>query len=154
LAVSRLGICGGKMTSGMLKSDLDELLDTFDLLEEWEERYAYIIELGAKLPPLPEAHRIDANKVEGCLSTVWLVPSLKEGKLDFYADSDAAIVKGLVAILLTIFRGKTPEEALQLDVDELFAKMGLKQHLSSTRRNGLYAMVKRVKLFAASQVAG
>jgi cysteine desulfuration protein SufE len=137
----------------MLKTDLDELLDTFDLLEEWEERYAYIIELGAKLPPLPDEHRTNENKVEGCLSTVWLVPSLKEGKLEFEADSDAAIVKGLVAILLTIFRSKTPEEALQLNVDDLFAKMGLKQHLSSTRRNGLYAMVKRVKLFAAEHLS-
>lgn len=135
------------------KAQLDDLLDTFDLLEEWEERYAYIIELGAKLPPLPEEHRIDANKVQGCLSTVWLVPSLKEGKLDFVADSDAAIVKGLVAILLIIFRSKTPEEAMQLSVDDLFAKMGLKQHLSSTRRNGLYAMVKRVKLFAADHLS-
>lgn len=140
------------MQTGAAKSELDELLDTFDLLEEWEERYAYIIELGAKLPPLPEEHRIDANKVEGCLSTVWLVPSLHEGKLEFFADSDAAIVKGLVAILVTLFRGKTPQEAMQLNVDDLFAKMGLKQHLSSTRRNGLYAMVKRVKLFAAANV--
>lgn len=141
------------MQTGAAKSELDELLDTFDLLEEWEERYGYIIELGAKLPPLPEEHRIDANKVEGCLSTVWLVPSLQDGRLEFFADSDAAIVKGLVAILLTIFRGRTPQEALQLNVDDLFAKMGLKQHLSSTRRNGLYAMVKRVKLFAAANAA-
>lgn len=132
---------------------LDELLETFDLLEEWEERYAYIIELGAKLAPLPAEHRADENKVQGCLSTVWLVPSLNEGKLDFTADSDAAIVKGLVAILLTIFRGKSPTEAMQLNVDDLFAKMGLKQHLSSTRRNGLYAMVKRVKLFAAEHLS-
>lgn len=135
------------------KSELDELLDTFDLLEEWEERYAYIIELGVKLPPLPEELRTDQHKVQGCLSTVWLVPSLVNGKLEFVADSDAAIVKGLVAILLIIYRGRTPEDALQVSVDDLFAKMGLKQHLSSTRRNGLYAMVKRVKSFAAQHVA-
>lgn len=141
------------MQSSPTKTELDDLLDTFDLLEEWEERYAYIIELGVKLPPLPEEHRIDANKVSGCLSTVWLVPSLKDGKLDFVADSDAAIVKGLVAILLTIYRGKTPQEALDINVDDLFTKMGLKQHLSSTRRNGLYAMVKRVKLFAAEHLS-
>ena len=139
--------------TGVAKSEVDELLDTFELLEEWEERYAYLIELGAKLPPLPEEHRTDANKVQGCLSTVWLVPTLKGGKLDFVGDSDAAIVKGLVAVLITLCRGKTPEEALQLDVDAIFTKMGLRQHLSSTRRNGLYAMVKRVKLFAADQIS-
>ncbi len=135
---------------------IEELFDTFDLLEEWDERYEYIIELGDQLPEMPEAWHTKENRVEGCLSSVWLValPGERDGQpvVDFVADSDSLIVKGLVALLLAIYSGRTPEEILAVDIDAIFDRLGLRKHLSGTRRNGLSAMVKRIRAAAEQQL--
>ncbi|HZR34205.1 MAG TPA: SufE family protein [Nevskia sp.] len=136
--------------------ELEELAETFEMLGDWEERYRYLIELGRKLPPLPEADRSEANKVRGCMSQVWLTAQTEPGpplRLRFQGDSDAHIVKGLIAVLLLLYSDRTPRQILDTDVTEAFARLGLDSHLSMNRRNGFYSMVERIKLMAA-QAAG
>ena len=131
---------------------LDELSETFTLLDDWEERYTFIIDLGRKLEPLDEAEMVEANKVRGCMSQVWLVPAPMDGdsgRLHFRADSDAHIVKGLIAILLTLFNDRTPDEIAALDAEAEMARLGLDQHISPNRRNGVTAMIQRIKAEAA-----
>jgi cysteine desulfuration protein SufE len=138
---------------------LDELLKEFQDLEDWEERYDYLIDLGKQLPELPPELKTPENIVKGCMSTVWLATSIRQSdsggkQVRIQADSDALIVKGLIVALLAVFDRRSPEEILQLDENQYFAQLGLNQHLSPQRRNGLFAMVKRVKqlsLEAASQ---
>ncbi len=135
--------------------DIDELADTFELLGEWEERYRYLIELGRDLPPMPEEEHDEAHKVRGCMSQVWLAHSRREGppvRLEFRGDSDAHIVKGLIALLLGLTSGKTPQEILDLDIASTFQRLGLEQHISMNRRNGFYSMVERIKQMAAAEV--
>lgn len=135
---------------------LDELADTFEMLGDWEERYRYLIELGRKLPPLAEADHNEANKVRGCMSQVWLTAQTEPGpplRLRFQGDSDAHIVKGLIAVLLMLYSDRTPREILDTDLGEAFARLGLDGHLSMNRRNGFYSMVERIKAIAA-QAAG
>jgi cysteine desulfuration protein SufE len=131
---------------------LEELHETFEYLEEWDERYQYIIELGRQLTPMPAGTHVEENRVHGCMSTVWLVTEFdpKAGKMLIIADSDSLIVKGLIVILTAAFSNKTPAEILRFDIEEVFADFGLNQHLSANRRNGLFSMVKRVKELAAS----
>ena len=132
--------------------ELEELAETFEMLGDWEERYRYLIELGRKLPPLPEAEHNEANKVRGCMSQVWMTARTEPGpplRLHFTGDSDAHIVKGLIAVLFMLYSGRTPREILDLDVTEAFARLGLDNHLSMNRRNGFYSMVERIKLMAA-----
>ncbi len=138
-----------KMTSDFPPT-LGELYETFEDLQDWDERYEYILELGRELPALPEKYRVDTNKVQGCMSTVWMVVHPHENSqngtaIEIVADSDSMIVKGLIVILLSIFRGKTPAAAISEEPSDVFAKLGLDQHLSPNRRNGLFAMVKRIK---------
>jgi len=131
--------------------DLEELVDNFEFLEDWEERYRYIIELGRKLPPMSDTDKTEANKVRGCMSQVWMISELEEGtppKLHFIADSDAHIVKGLIALILMLHSGKTPQEILAMDIGDIFAKLGLNQHLSANRRNGFQSMLLRIKQYA------
>jgi len=130
---------------------IDELIENFDLFDEWEEKYKYIIDLGRKLPDMPESEKIEANKVRGCMSQVWLTshpnpddPTL----LSFNADSDAFIVKGLIAILLIIYDNKSQSEITAIDAISILSKIGLDHHLSPNRRNGLVAMVERIKAIA------
>ena len=126
---------------------VDELLDEFDFLGDWEDRCEYLIDLGMELPRLPESEKTEQNRVHGCQSNVWMivdVASNDQPRLEIRADSDALIVRGLIAVLLTIYSGNTPEEILATDVGDLFSRLGLERHLSTTRRNGLYSMVKRV----------
>jgi cysteine desulfuration protein SufE len=128
----------------------------FTLLDDWEDRYRYVIELGRALPPLPEGERTDANKVRGCASQVWLAtrvepdPASGRGRLRFSGDSDAHIVRGLIAILLAVFDGRTAEEILATDAPAIFAGLGLKEHLTPQRSNGLAAMVERIRADARS----
>lgn len=133
---------------------VDELLETFEDLQEWDERYGYLVELGDELPDMDERLKNDQTKVEGCMSQVWMVTRLDEDedppKLNIIADSDSLIVRGLIAVLLAYFSGRTPQEVIESDPEFLFDKLGLKQHLSGQRRNGLYAMVKRIKALAAT----
>lgn len=126
----------------------EELLENFKLLESWEDRYKYVIDLGKALPPMPDAEKNDANKVQGCMSQVWFkfLPSQENPpKIDFLADSDAFIVKGLAAILHIIYAGKTPAEISRIDLHGFFQQLGLESHLSMNRRNGFYAMAERIR---------
>lgn len=142
-------------------SRISEITSDFAVLDDWEDRYRYLIELGRTLPPLPEPLRTDANKVRGCASQVWLATSSKtaDGKrlFTFVADSDAHIVRGLIAILLTIYDGRSLDEVVSLDPNPIFAKLGLKEHLTPQRSNGLASMVARVRADAqamSTQEAG
>lgn len=134
---------------------LTELEDTFALLDNWEERYQLIIDLGRQLEPLPDDAYTDANKVRGCMSQVWMVATADDDTpphIHILADSDAHIVKGLIAILLIVFSGRPADEIAALDVEPIFERLGLIQHISVNRRNGFYAMIQRIRDFA-SEVA-
>ncbi len=135
---------------------LDDLIETFALLESWEDRYGVIIDLGRQLQPLPaEAHN-EQNKVRGCMSQVWMTVAYTEDdppRLIFQGDSDAHIVKGLIGVLLVIFSGKTAREILDVDVEATFSTLNLAQHVSVNRRNGLYSMVERIKQLAQEALA-
>lgn len=135
---------------------VEELEENFELLDDWEDRYRYIIELGEKLPPLPEEFHTPEWKVKGCQSQVWLIPQVKEAGgeklLFFHGDSDAIIVKGIIAIVLAIFSGKTSSEILEINVDKIFDKIGLREHLSPNRRNGLVSMVDKIRFYAEELV--
>jgi len=129
---------------------IDEIIENFELLEEWDDRYRYLIELGRALPPLPETARTDANKVQGCASQVWLATSIKPNGasgpvLDFVGDSDAHIVRGLIAVLFALFSGKGAKDILSTDAIALFQKLGLREHLTPQRSNGFRSMVERIR---------
>jgi cysteine desulfuration protein SufE len=131
-------------------SSIDEITENFDLLEEWDDRYRYLIELGRALPPLPEAARNDANKVQGCASQVWLATSIKPNGaagpvLSFEGDSDAHIVRGLIAVLFALYSGKGAKDILSADAVKLFEKLGLREHLTPQRSNGFRSMVDRIR---------
>ena len=127
---------------------IDELIENFEFLDGWEDKYRYIIDLGEKMPSLPENLKTDEWKVRGCQSQVWLVPSKEGEKISFHGDSDAMIVKGLIAIVLMIYNNKSPSEIKAVAVDEIFAKLGLEEHLSPSRRNGLISMTEKIKQYA------
>lgn len=124
---------------------VDDIIDSLGFFDNWEERYKYIIDLGKELPDMDASLRTDDYLVRGCQSQVWLVDEWRAGKLFFQADSDAFIVKGLLGVVLAAFNGKTPEEILAFDIDAYFTQLDLLQHLSSTRGNGLKAMVRRIQ---------
>lgn len=129
-----------------IDDDLQDLAAEFDLLGDWEERYRYVIELGRELEPLTDAERSDANKVRGCASQVWLVTEPQpDGAVKFRGDSDAHIVRGLIAILLRLFSDRTPAEILAFDVKAAFDRLGLSGALSAQRSNGLAAMATRIR---------
>lgn len=134
--------------------NIDEIIENFEFMDDWEDRYRYVIELGRELEPLTDADYSDANKVRGCVSQVWLVTDVSgagnDPVLTFRGDSDALIVRGLVAILIALFSGKSANEILALDPEPLFARLGLKEHLTPQRSNGLTSMVKRVRNDAAA----
>ena len=132
---------------------IEELLEEFEELLDWEEQCDFLIDLGFELPEFPTDYKSEANIVHGCQSLVWLVaePVDEHGvtTIKIQADSDAMIVKGLIAVLLATYSGKTPQQILETDIEGQFERMGLNQHLSSTRRNGLHGMVQRIRKFAA-----
>ncbi|WP_396621829.1 SufE family protein [Marinobacter sp. W-8] len=134
---------------------LEDVLDAFEFLDDWEERYAYIIDLGKQLPGFPDDERVEENYVHGCQSQVWLIHRYDEdsGKLFLLIDSDAMIVRGLAAIILVALNGKTPRELLATDIDELFEQLDLFRHISPTRGNGLRAMVGKIRDIAAAEAA-
>ena len=128
-----------------IQDTLDQLVDEFELLGDWEERYRYVIELGGELDPLTEAERTEANKVRGCASQVWLVTEPQaDGTVKFRGDSDAHIVRGLIAVLLRLLSGRTASEIRGFDAKAAFAKLGLAGALSTQRSNGLAAMAARI----------
>jgi cysteine desulfuration protein SufE len=130
---------------------VSELIETFDALGDWESQCDYLIDLGRTLPDLPSAARTEANRVHGCQSNVWLTADVKPTAppvIEIIADSDAMIVRGLIAILLLAYSGRTPEQILETDIRQIFSRLGLNRQLSSARRNGLEGMVKRIKAIA------
>lgn len=132
--------------------DLKTLGENFELLGAWEDRYRYLIDLGRELPPMPESEKTDANKVRGCMSQVWLQVEPQtngETRYVFRGDSDAHIVKGLIAVLFAAYSGKTAREIGEVDIHAEFEKLGLSNHLSMNRRNGFFAMVERIRQLAA-----
>ena len=131
------------------QTSLAEVRDTFQFLDDWEDRYRYVIDLGKKLPDLDDAEKIDLYKVRGCQSQVWLVSEKKDGRLSLRGDSDAHIVRGLVALMLLIFSDKTPADILKTDARAILDELGLAQHLSPMRANGLFSMVERIRAIAA-----
>jgi cysteine desulfuration protein SufE len=129
-----------------IQDDLQDLAAEFDLLGDWEERYRYVIELGRELAPLSDAERSEANKVRGCASQVWLVTEPQsDGTVRFRGDSDAHIVRGLIAILLRLYSGRAPADILAFDIKAAFDALGLSGALSSQRSNGLAAMATRIR---------
>lgn len=134
---------------------LEDVVDGFEFLDDWEERYAFIIDLGKQLPAFPDDERTEENYVHGCQSQVWLIHHYDEqsGKLYLLIDSDAIIVRGLAAIILVALNGKTPRDLLATDIDELFEQLDLFRHISPTRGNGLRAMVGKIRDVAAETAA-
>jgi len=139
-------------------TSIDEIVENFELLDQWDDRYRYVIELGRTLPPLPEAAYTEANKVRGCASQVWLLTHVKPDgaagpSLSFEGDSDAHIVKGLIAILFALYSGKRAREILETDAPALFDRIGLRENLTPQRSNGLRAMVERIRAEAKAALA-
>ena len=135
--------------------DVDALVENFALLGPWEERYRYLIDLGRKLPPMPESEKTEASKVRGCMSQVWLASTLRPGpppRLELRGDSDAHIVKGLIALLFKLYEGRTPREMLELDVKSVFERLGLENQITMNRRNGFYSMVERIRSLAENAI--
>ena len=140
------------------RDDFDEIIDNFALLEEWDDRYRYVIELGRGLSPLSEQDRIDRNKVQGCASQVWLATTVRPNgphgpALTFRGDSDAHIVRGLIAILFAMFSGRAAQEILSADAIALFERLGLREHLTPQRSNGFRSMVERIRADARAALA-
>lgn len=133
----------------MSATTIDTILDDFAFLDDWEDRYRYVIELGRALEPLPEEERAAPNKVEGCASQVWLVSRAEGDEADpvltFRGESDAHIVQGLIAILLALYSGRRASEILALDADDIFKRLGLREHLTRQRSNGLTSMIDRIR---------
>ncbi|HIY76082.1 MAG TPA: SufE family protein [Candidatus Sphingobacterium stercorigallinarum] len=127
----------------------DELIEDFSFFQDWMEKYEYIIQLGKELPLIDETNKKDQYIIKGCQSKVWLFPEMRDGKLYFTADSDAIITKGLVSLMVKVLSGHTPKEIYQSDL-YFIDRIGLKEHLSPTRANGLLSMVKQMKLYAAA----
>ena len=125
----------------------NEIIEEFELFDDWMQRYEYMISLGKSLPIIDSQYKTDSNLIKGCQSKVWLHATLNEGKIDYTADSDAIITKGIVAILIRTFTGQTPEAILTANTD-FIDQIGLKEHLSPTRANGLVSMIKQIKLYA------
>ncbi|MBK1873796.1 SufE family protein [Marinobacter sp. 1-3A] len=134
---------------------LEDVLDGFEFLDDWEERYAFIIDLGKQLPAFPDEARIEENYVHGCQSQVWVISHFHEasGKLYLLIDSDAMIVRGLAAMILIALNGKTPRDLLATDIDELFEQLDLFRHISPTRGNGLRSMIGKIRDIAAAHAA-
>jgi cysteine desulfuration protein SufE len=139
-------------------TSIDDIVENFQLLEHWDDRYRYVIELGRALPPLAESAHTEANKVRGCASQVWLLTHIKPDgaagpSLDFEGDSDAHIVRGLIAILFALYSGKRAKEILDTDTMALFDSIGLRENLTPQRSNGLRAMVERIRAEAKAALA-
>jgi cysteine desulfuration protein SufE len=139
-------------------TSIDEIIENFELLDEWDDRYRYVIELGRTLPPLADEAHTEANKVRGCASQVWLVSHVKPDgtagpTLSFEGDSDAHIVRGLIAILFALYSGKPAKAILDTDPEALFEKLGLRENLTPQRSNGLRAMIERIRAEAKAALA-
>ena len=140
----------------LMAASIDDIIADFEFLDDWEDRYRYVIELGRELGPLPEGAHNAANKVQGCVSQVWLVTEAEEGEdpaIRLRGDSDAHIVRGLVAIVLALYSGKRASEILAIDAEAVLRKLGLDEHLTPQRANGLRAMIQRIRREAQAALA-
>lgn len=135
---------------GRAMTTIDDILESFEFLDSWEERYRFIIDLGKQLPPMDDAFKTPATKVEGCMSQVWMVGRVTGAPpvVDLVADSDAIVVRGLIAVLMILYSGKAAAEILATDIEDLFERLGFASHISVNRRNGFFAMVERIKSIA------
>lgn len=133
-----------------IKEIQEEIIDEFSMFEDWMERYEYIIDLGKSLPIINEIYKLDENLIKGCQSKVWLYSELKNDAIIFTADSDAILTKGIVALLLRVYSNQTPKAILEANT-EFIDEIGLKEHLSPTRANGLVSMIKQIKMYAIAQ---
>ncbi|MCB2098392.1 MAG: SufE family protein [Parvularculaceae bacterium] len=134
--------------------DFDDILADFAFLDDWDDRYKYLIDLGRSLAPYPEEKRDEAHKVKGCASQVWLDVALPNGRMEFKGDSDAHIVKGLVALLIALYAGKSSKEALEIDTAAALAPLDLTAHLTPQRSNGVASMIARIRKIAAEASDG
>jgi cysteine desulfuration protein SufE len=134
----------------MANPDFEELVDTFEFLDDWEDRYRHVIDMGKAMDPLEDALRVPATKVNGCASQVWLVPHIKDGIFTFRGESDAMIVRGLIAVLLALFNNQPVAEVTKINAVAELERLGLNDHLSAQRSNGLRAMVARIQQTAAA----
>lgn len=132
----------------MPSSDFEEIVETFEFLDDWEDRYRHVIEMGKAMAPLDPVFQVPANKVDGCASQVWLSTKVEDGVFSFEGASDAMIVSGLIAILLALYSGRTVAQVLETDAAAELARLGLNDHLSAQRSNGLRAMVQRIQSVA------
>lgn len=130
-------------------TQLDEIVDIFELLGDWDQRYEYLIEMGEKLPVMPDTLKTDDNKVRGCMSQVWITAWLDDGRIKFHGDSDTAVIKGILALLISLCDGLSADRIQALDMDEIFKGLQLDEHLSPNRHVGVYAMFTLMKQKAA-----
>ncbi|MDQ1898929.1 SufE family protein [Paracoccus sp. WLY502] len=133
----------------MATQAFEDIAETFDFLDDWEDRYRHVIELGRAMPPMDPALQVPATKVEGCASQVWIMPRIEDGRFDFQGDSDAMIVRGLIAVLHALYSGVPVGQVGQIDAQAELARLGLDEHLSSQRSNGLRAMIQRIRQLSA-----
>jgi len=133
----------------MASAAFEEIVEDFEFLDDWEDRYRHVIDQGKAMEPLDDAFKVPATKVEGCASQVWLHPSLENGSFRFDGDSDAMIVRGLIAVLRALYNGLSPAEVLAVDTKAELGRLGLNDHLSAQRSNGLRAMIERIREIAA-----
>ena len=137
----------------MATAAFEEIAETFEFLDDWEERYRHVIELGKAMPPLDDAFRVPATKVDGCASQVWILPTIDgtgpDARFDFQGESDAMIVRGLIAVLHALYSGLSVAQVVKTDAGEELSRLGLNDHLSAQRSNGLRAMVERIQKLAA-----
>jgi len=136
----------------MATERFEEIVEDFDFIDEWEDRYRYVIDLGKKMPDMDEAYKIPETKVNGCASQVWIMPDLEGDVIRFTGDSDAMIVRGLIAVLHALYDGLPYKDALEVNALQEMGRLGLDQHLSAQRSNGLRAMIERLRLIAEKQV--
>ena len=127
-----------------MNEEIRQIIEEFEMFSDWQDKYSYIIDIGKKLPKLDALQKVESNKVNVCISQVWLVYRQKGNKYYFGADSDASIVKGLLAIILRVFSGKTREQIIYNDFQELFSRLGFNNHLSPSRSNGIFAVVNKI----------
>jgi cysteine desulfuration protein SufE len=133
-----------------IKEIQEEIIDEFSMFDDWMDRYEYIIELGKSLPMIEDAHKLDENLIKGCQSKVWLFSELEKDTIKYTADSDAILTKGIAALLLRVYSGQKPSDILTAETS-FIDEIGLKEHLSPTRANGLVSMVKQIKMYAIAQ---
>ena len=134
----------------MATAAFEDIADTFEFLDDWEERYRHVIELGKAMPAMDPALQVPATKVDGCASQVWIMPKIADGRFDFQGDSDALIVRGLIAVLHALYSGVPVGQVAAIDAQVELARLGLDEHLSAQRSNGLRAMVERIRLLSAA----